>query len=70
MEELGALGNIIFTWACRRGRKTRFDMRKFTLELKLRPFKVYPYVCIRSHVFAMFGVPMCVIKKIARAAHA
>ena len=41
-----------------------------SLELKLRPFKVYPYVCIGSHVFAMFGVPMCVIKKIARAAHA
>ena len=29
MEGLGALGNVIFTWACRMGRKTRFDMRKF-----------------------------------------
>ena len=26
-----------------------------TLELKLRPFEVTPYVCIGSHAFAMFS---------------
>ena len=26
-----------------------------TLQLKLRPFEVTPYVCIGSHVFAMFS---------------
>ena len=26
-----------------------------TLELKLRPFEVSPYVCIGSHAFAMFA---------------
>ena len=30
-----------------------FDSR--TLELKLRPFAVLPYVCIGSHAFAMFS---------------
>ena len=55
MEDLGALADIIFIRARRMGQSNRFDRMFHTLELKLRPFEVSPYVCIGSHAFAMFS---------------
>ena len=49
MEELGALGDIIFIRARRMGQNTNFDgaarILIHTLELKLWHFKVFSYVC-------------------------
>ena len=46
MGELGTLGDVIFTWARRMDRKMSEKFLIHALEFKLRPFKVYPYVCI------------------------
>ena len=58
MGDLGALGGDSFYMGMQNGSKLEVCSDRFlihTLQLKLWPFEVFPYVCIGSHVFATFS---------------
>ena len=54
MEQVGALGDLIFIWAHRMNQNQKFDVGILihAFESKVWPFEVFPYVCTGTCVFA------------------